>query len=1522
MRISLIRNSLLKKRVIPVLLAVLLTVSMTAIAFTALTAGAAGETIPSGTTLYFNTKDNTAWGSTSTYAVFYNSAGVRVDKQQFASAGSNLYSVRTAAAASSVQLVQLNSTYNTWPPAAKPNGRRVIFKNSSNWTDPYIYAWKGGGGSGKENNSYPGVKMTNLSGDLYYYDMGSYEKLIFSNGTTSHKTGDLNSPAKDNDVYVRSSNGWVGNLYSKTSQTTDFSVRSVCSEANEIYVSSTGKLTMSKFPYSSRDFSSREKTVYLYNPNWTTAYVTFDFSDPYRFDPVEMTAMADKPKGFFQATVPSDAHFKFTPGTSTTGSSQETWFMEEGKDCYVISGSNEHWATVATATEDKADFYVNVGTVASEGNKNSSAYWVEATYFDYLDDRELEASHGWLHPKKGGTVFNSGDDQSKVWYPFINFNKWISDTYAGNWSNPLYFGNFFSDGDANNFGGTYSQRTGELNNFVPIVNNSNAPLPSMNHSVLGIAADSLDGNGNLMYPTTDGGAAQMPYFDRAALGNHAKTVSGYFPFNSKTGDNGVTNYSFDSKSTQDNVSFHYTDKKPTAVNFNSDYNNGTDYRVYDGTSDFMMNEGSQVGIFPFNKGVNNPGNGKLDYGFGIKLDMDFRVPEGGKNGNEDVKFEYSGDDDLWVYISPVDEVTGQPDYTKSKLALDLGGDHKMSEGNINFQTMKSHINLGVSAKQSTENVVYVDAHSVAEGNEDWYAYTWNNNGSRWVKGTGSSNNLAFRDLENYYIIVRLKKNATPCWENKWGQTDDLIRGNGQKYTISGYKGEGVFTGYYSDQAYEKNVSGKDFYFAKENFYNQKMDMTDAWELDDNGRLNPDKTYHLTVFYMERGLINSNNKMTFTMTPASNLVQVHKSVDVEGVNEAMQEDVRTKDTFTFDLSDTATEKSADLRDMPNQNSTEYNKVFKTNNDLTIRESFNSNLYYSTSWNVYDPDTGQAATPADGGNNAGSADAAQITEGGDRQAIVKLVNPTNALNMAKLRADYLNTPQTADLHILKEVYEEDGTTLSNEAATFNFTIGIDVGGGRNYKFYDLDYEAGGHSMRMNDGKFSFNSSDTVTIYGIPAGASYRIVEKGAAGFTCMNTQSTVTGVINLGDNTATFQNRITPSSATIEGRKAIQNAGTYMKYFGELQRYTGTMFRFTLKGLEPMAINSDTNTEDTSTDVEYTNAVSNGAFSFSKKYTKPGVYCYVLTEDHNDWNAPQPLWDDENSDGDVPWKDREHLSNDIWVCGRTYLVKVNVEDNNGTLLVNDPEYFCGEEKETYQYSDFADSNKIPVIEVDPDEQLDPMEQFLDNCPTFVNFVNAGSVTIKKQNQSEENMGGVCFALFKVDDDQTLSREDIVAEYTKFLSHEASLCVKDASTTEDGIAEFTGLEIYKADWQSQGEAPAYQRYAIAEIDPTDGYNLNGEVQYFTLPMWKTYEYESDSTEPTTDDGAEEEGFWTYHITYDYVNGRIVNPETSGFGMAALKTIGLILLGVSLLLLVGFLGYHTYKRRVPQRQGTHHKR
>ena len=734
MRISFNRNSLLKRRIIPLFLALLITVSMVTLAFSVMSVSAAGPTIPSGTTLYFNTSGNTSWNSTSTYAVFYDSSGKRVDSKAFASAGTNLYSVApSVSTATSVQLVQLNSTFNVWPKAdAKASGtkRRVVFKNTSNWSTPYVYAWSGAGDSSSNRNAaYPGVAMSNLSGDLWYYDT-AYDNLIFNHGVNDgkNKTADLSNPANDNDVYSYAT-GWAGNLYSKASQTTDFSVRSItgCSNANEIYVSSSGKLTMSKFPYNSRTFSGREKTVYLYNPNWTNAYVTYDFNDPYRFAPVKMTAMSGKPKGFFQATVPSDAHFKFTPGTSTTGSSQEAWFGSGGdssKDCYVISGSNEHWATVATATEDKADYYVNVGT---DGNKNSSACWVEATYFDYMDDKERTnaSDGGWLKPKK------AGNNQDGGWYPFNTFNYWIRDNYAGDWATPLYFGNFNNNNLHDNFAGYYNDKTAELTNFVHCVNNSMNDIPSFYHSVLGLATDSLDASGNLLYPKKSGGTGIMPFFNRTALGNNAKTVSGYFPFN-KEGSGSMTTYKFQScpdpehnpNNGYDNVYFRYANGAPTTVNFSSASND----MIKDGAGDFGLSD-SYIGIFPFNGGINNPGNGNLDYGFGIKLDVDFRVPAGGKNGNEDVKFYYKGDDDLWVYISPVDEATGQPDYTKSKLVLDLGGDHKMSEGNINFNTMKSYIDKGVrlnkTASGSTTDVT-LNASAVNNGNEVWYAYTWNN----------------------------------------------------------------------------------------------------------------------------------------------------------------------------------------------------------------------------------------------------------------------------------------------------------------------------------------------------------------------------------------------------------------------------------------------------------------------------------------------------------------------------------------------------------------------------------------------------------------------------------------------------------------------------------------------------------------------------------------------------------------------------------------------------------------------------
>lgn len=136
-----------------------------------------------------------------------------------------------------------------------------------------------------------------------------------------------------------------------------------------------------------------------------------------------------------------------------------------------------------------------------------------------------------------------------------------------------------------------------------------------------------------------------------------------FPFY-QTKRGGVTYYEFDSS--QKNLYFDGTDF------------NYTDKAVYD----TAMSGGGKPGFFPFNDG--NPSDkGKLDYGFGAKFEIPFSMTANGKVDGGDIVFEFSGDDDVWIFID-------------GKLVLDMGGAHSKSDGTINFRTMESTVTTGVS----------------------------------------------------------------------------------------------------------------------------------------------------------------------------------------------------------------------------------------------------------------------------------------------------------------------------------------------------------------------------------------------------------------------------------------------------------------------------------------------------------------------------------------------------------------------------------------------------------------------------------------------------------------------------------------------------------------------------------------------------------------------------------------------------------------------------------------------------------
>ena len=93
----------------------------------------------------------------------------------------------------------------------------------------------------------------------------------------------------------------------------------------------------------------------------------------------------------------------------------------------------------------------------------------------------------------------------------------------------------------------------------------------------------------------------------------------------------------------------------------------------------------RTGFWPFDQeenltydGTNWKGNNCY---FGMSVAFDFYRPEDGMFNGEDMVFNFSGDDDVWVYLTKTDG-----NNTETKLVLDLGGIHGAMDGSINFNT--------------------------------------------------------------------------------------------------------------------------------------------------------------------------------------------------------------------------------------------------------------------------------------------------------------------------------------------------------------------------------------------------------------------------------------------------------------------------------------------------------------------------------------------------------------------------------------------------------------------------------------------------------------------------------------------------------------------------------------------------------------------------------------------------------------------------------------------------------------------
>lgn len=1463
--------------------------------------------------IYINLNKNKEWnGFSSVTCRFAQDDGTVLKTEKVSKDPSS--GVFEATAPSGATKIELSSGVNFTLPdkTVAKDFRRIYLYNSNNtYNEAYAYSWVN---DTDFNAEWPGVAMTKTSSDsnYYYVDVkSSHKNVIFSNkGET--QTSDLginDSYSADNALYDASKSQWT-NPFIKTIDI------SGASGDTEFYLTTDGSFKESKYlSVQAPDKQSKAtyKTVYVSNDDWkslTKVYATFDYNDAYE-GTVELTkdTIDTKVSGsvVFKGEIPAGALLRFHPNEhNLNGASSATSYPTDSE--YDGSGYSDNTATyVKTArgegwTKFSEIDNVNYGAVVENSFKdNPNIVGVDATYFDYWSDYEQLHDYLQSQGKK-----NDGDIEN-YWYQFDNFNSYISDIaskYQSTWKYPLYFGNMFKGDKWYSTFKTHATGLTNINNYDDnyyyAVNNSNGMKwggGDYNQSLQGLMYNRLDSKGDLQVIN----GVKAPYFDAEALStakyNGAKVANVYkssFPFRTTTDDAGVTTYEFTSKNAADNIYFTWDGLTPTKINYGA----GKQYGVQDALTSFGGTQGNGYGIFPFNnttgKGSDAQKNDELNtidtsagkgtsynhnYGFGIRLDIDFRVPKDGLLADDEpATFNFSGDDDLWVYIG--EDSTG----ADAELALDLAGDHKEASGSINFNSMTATADNVFadysSSSSSTTVTVPSDEFWVKTNNKYFCLNVWedtsvgvDNNGKRYVEPYDKSD--GFYKFKKADLGKNTKANF--C---KWQNITDGNLTPDAPLTLSD-----LYGGMWNDNGTP--------YTGDAVLHHTNLGIVTK-TINNGVQLDPNKTYHMVVFYMERGEAESNFSVNFTMTPANNDLKVTKALDTGDVVSEISDDLKANETFDYTIKEngkdtsgkgyklTKSDESESISSETLSNSgftlkdnyiADFDNSFKTGNDMKVNESTNSSkLKYTTNWELVN-------------NRVGST----IKSGSTTNSEFKLVDDKDDSAYAQLQLNYTNKIVTAPLEISKNVVDEDGTTDYDTNQQFTFAIALDFDGDGStydYKTYPLEYQlkekgASDYSSTAYrtplDGSFTIKKGESIKLLNIPVGATYKITEKNVIGYVPykVGDQSfkggTFEGTLAKTGNVLNFINKVNPTNIAISVNKTLDG-----------QAYSGSKFVYTLTGLESM----DTAKQDADGNIIKTNSAktistnlktpdASGKVEFKDlKLVTAGVYRFKITE---------ALAEGENA-------------SDYIMDTNTWLAEIELLENG---KVTPPTYI---KVSSSAIKDKTDAELAGYFN-------DPTS-VKENEALFANETTHGSATVNKKNQTGGNVSDTEFAVMKVSDKDIFTADDI-----NTIINDASMKTHMVSkkTDSNGQAVFDNLTIFK---DGQGEftktngkvvwnessdnyisgTSTYQTYCLFEYKPSEGYNPNYTLSYFTLPV---------------------EG--EYNVTYNYVDGAITMPSASGDGMNGYFVLGLSVAGLAVTMFTGYAIYYgkgRKKRRARRRK------
>lgn len=511
------------------------------------------------------------------------------------------------------------------------------------------------------------------------------------------------------------------------------------------------------------------------------------------------------------------------------------FFADDGDPSAYLQGTvfrGGYWGEKDSLHDAESGKSATIVDIDNSGKftQQAGTKYITSTLYDYYTDYELNGLNRDSAP-------NIDESSQRRFVTFEQFDRALSSAYtkSDNVKYPLYTGHFEPTGGASFAGvaggmklyGWDSNTNSDKYKIFMAVNNSTyddkggQQSGDYSRTFQGLVEDHTSdstANGLPLLRANDSTKLALvdPHFDEdflqgknsfnTVLGKVYKDVS--FPFTKDAVFYDDTKQDDADNAKEKNAKYWYYDSSKASLYLKQDKGDGKyylespiDVEGKPTTHANSKNINASYGFFPFNQTVSTVGASQYNYGFGAKLQFDFTLTEDGKvvvgkddSGNDievPIKFFFSGDDDVWVYID-------------GKLVLDVGGAHGKASGLLEFGKDNT-VTPYVSSNKNTDN-------------DNTMAYT-----------TPASKTVYF--------------NKTPI----------------------------TFT----------KTTSKAIPLDK--------DLT---------------THTLTMFYMERGMWDSNMAVAFNF-PDNNELQVEKEVNVDKVNGAFKDLFKDQKLFTFTLQNLAT-----------------------------------------------------------------------------------------------------------------------------------------------------------------------------------------------------------------------------------------------------------------------------------------------------------------------------------------------------------------------------------------------------------------------------------------------------------------------------------------------------------------------------------------------------------------------------------------------------------------------------------------